>query len=115
MSFFVFAAAAALGGVLRFQFERLSAHKLGERFPYGTLFANLLGSFLLGFTLSQQNWPESTTLFLLTFCGTFTTFGGFIGQTHQRMRHREELGNSLIYLVLTLGLSLFAAWLGLSS
>ena len=115
MTLVYFSIAAAIGAVVRFHFEKWSAHKLGERFPYGTLFANVLGSFLLGFTLSRTNWNPDLVLFVSSFCGAFTTFGGFIGQTHQRLRHKTERPIAIIYIVLTIGLSLFAAWLGLTA
>lgn len=115
MTWLVFSIAAAIGAVIRFQFEKWSSHKLGERFPYGTLVANVLGSFLLGFTIRQTGWSAEMVTFSISFCGAFTTFGGFIGQTHHRLRHKDERPIAFIYLILTVLLSLFAAWLGLTS
>jgi CrcB protein len=114
MNLIIFSVAAAVGAVLRFQFEKVSAAKLGERFPYGTLFANVIGSFLLGYSISRAGWTEEMLMFFASFCGSFTTFGGFIGQTHHRLRHKTERPIAIIYIVLTIGLSLFAAWLGLN-
>jgi CrcB protein len=111
----IFSLAAALGAVLRFEFEKLSAQKLGERFPYGTLLVNVFGSFLLGYSLSRSSWSAEILLFAASFCGAFTTFGGFIGQTHHRLRHQTEQPIAIIYIALTIGLSLFAAWLGLNA
>jgi CrcB protein len=106
--------AAAFGGVLRYAFEKWSSQKLGERFPYGTLFANVIGSFFLGYSISRAGWTEEMLLFAASFSGAFTTFGGFIAQTHHRLRHKTERPIAIIYVVLTIGLSLFAAWLGLT-
>lgn len=114
MSTVIFLLGAAVGAVLRFEFERISANRLGERFPYGTLLANVVGSFILGYVISQSTWPADTELFFISFCGAFTTFSGFIGQTHHRLRHRAERPIALSYLLLTLGLSFFAGWLGLT-
>lgn len=114
MSAVVFVVAAALGAVLRFEFEKISTKVFGERFPYGTLFVNVFGSFLLGYSLSKT-WPTEVALFAASFCGAFTTFGGFIGQVHHRLRHELEQPIALIYVVLTLGLCFFAAWLGITS
>ena len=44
--------ASAFGAVTRFAVERFSAKLTGEAFPYGTLFANLAGSFILGWALT---------------------------------------------------------------
>jgi len=115
MNILLFSIAAAIGAVLRFEFEKLSSKKLGERFPYGTLFANVLGSFLLGYAISRTYWSAEMVLFVSSFCGAFTTFGGFIGQTHHRLRHETERQIAYIYLLLTIALSLFAAWLGLTA
>ena len=115
MNWIYFSIAAAIGAVLRFKFEKWSVHNLGERFPYGTLAANVFGSFLLGFTLSRTNWNTDLVLFSSSFCGAFTTFGGFVGQSHQRLRHKAERSIAIIYIFLTVGLSLFAAWVGLST
>jgi CrcB protein len=115
MNLIIFSVAAAAGAVLRYQFEKVSTAKLGERFPYGTLFANVIGSFLLGYSLSRSGWNAETLLFAASFTGAFTTFGGFIGQTHHRLRHKTERPIAIIYIALTIGLSLFAAWLGMNS
>ncbi len=115
MSWVLFTMAAAIGGVVRFELEKVISRKLGERFPYGTLLANVLGSFFLGYVMSRTNWSANAVLFSTSFCGAFTTFGGFIGQTHHRLRHKNERPIAIIYLVLTIGLSIFAAWLGLTS
>lgn len=115
MNVIIFSLAAAFGAVLRFEFEKWSTQKLGERFPYGTLFANVIGSFLLGYSISRAGWTEEMLMFAASFSGAFTTFGGFIGQTHHRLRHKTERPIAIIYIVLTTGLSLFAAWLGLTA
>ncbi len=115
MTLVILSLAAALGAVIRYEVEKFSSKKLGERFPYGTLFANVLGSFLLGYAISRTYWSAETVLFLSSFCGAFTTFGGFIGQTHHRLRHSSEKPIAIIYLCLTIALSLFAAWLGLTA
>lgn len=108
---FYFAIAAGFGAVVRFAFERASVRKFGERFPYGTLAANLLGSFLLGVS---PVFPTTLAVFLGAFSGGFTTFGGFIGQTHARLRHFETRALAIGYLSLTVFGSLCAVALGLS-
>ncbi|MEY3696482.1 MAG: fluoride efflux transporter CrcB [Actinomycetota bacterium] len=115
MNLIIFSFAAAFGAVLRFGFEKWSVRNLGERFPYGTLFVNVIGSFILGYSISRTGWNEQYQLFITSFSGAFTTFGGFIGQTHNRMRHQSERPIAAVYIGLTIGLSLFAAWLGLTA
>ena len=108
-----FIVGSALGAMLRFACERLSVKLVGEKFPYGTLSANVLGSLLLGVV-----WTSAATsafeLFLISFCGAFTTFGGFIGQIHSRLRHDSTKFSGYLYGALTIVLCIGAARLGLS-
>jgi len=79
----------ALGGVCRYLVMTLVTRLLGDRFPFGTLTVNALGSFLLGFilgigTLSGNNWlsfDEVHALAVVGFCGGLTTFSSFSLQT----------------------------------
>jgi len=107
-----FVAASSMGAVARFSVERLSVRHLGERQPWGTLFANLAGSLLLGLVVGTDR-PELTVLIGSAFCGAFTTFGGFIGQTHSRVRHQATRLAGVTYFVVTVTGSLAAAWLGI--
>jgi CrcB protein len=67
----------------------LVARLCGEAFPWGTLFVNALGSFLLGFVLGAGFAPSETGLSgsgayffaAIGFCGGLTTFSTFSLQT----------------------------------
>ncbi len=104
---------AALGAMLRFAFERNAVKHWGESFPWGTLTANLMGSLLLGLVWNQDH-AISSVVFLISFCGAFTTFGGFISQTHVRVRHTQTRALGWIYSSVTVFGSLGAAALGLA-
>ena len=76
------AAGGALGAVGRFLVTTGAAAVLGGGFPWGTLFVNVVGSFLLGVLvgLLSAAWtpPGDMRLFLATgFLGAFTTFSAF--------------------------------------
>ena len=80
---------SALGGVCRYLGMTLVTRLLGERFPWGTLIVNGLGSFLLGLILgggivAGKGWLsfEGAHAFAaIGFCGGLTTFSTFSLQT----------------------------------
>lgn len=104
---------SAIGAMARFGVERWSVHRWGERWPWGTLGANLGGSLLLGLAISQPA-HSAQLIAVQAFCGAFTTFGGFIAQSWIRMRHAENARIGWGYLVVTFVGSLAAATLGIS-
>jgi CrcB protein len=78
----------ALGSVGRYWAGVYVARWLGEAFPWGTLFINILGSFIIGFfatlTVADGPMPASANarLFVMAgICGGFTTFSAFSLQT----------------------------------
>lgn len=48
------AGGGALGAYCRFQISAWFAAWLGKGFPYGTLFVNVLGSFIMGLLVGQS-------------------------------------------------------------
>lgn len=72
----------ALGGVVRHLGGGLISRCCGERFPWGTLAVNALGSLLLGLMMGAVGSPQgdglggdATFAFLgIGFCGGLTTF-----------------------------------------
>ena len=90
---------------------------------WGTLVANLLGSFLmglfLGWTETQPvpNWLK--LLFMIGFCGALTTFSSFAAET-LILAIRERMGTAFLAVVLHtfgslgsigVGYALFRYWL----
>jgi CrcB protein len=77
-----------LGSVARFAVSDLAARWLGETFPWGTLIANVTGSFAIGFfgtlTAPEGRWlapAGARTFFMIGVCGGYTTFSSFSLQT----------------------------------
>jgi fluoride exporter len=71
-----------LGALTRHYSVLGAARLLGDAFPYGTLFVNVLGSFLIGviIELGALKWqvsPELRALMVTGFLGGFTTFSAF--------------------------------------
>lgn len=112
MTLVYFVLGSSLGAVARFAAERFSTRHAGESFPYGTLFANVVGSFILGWSINKS-FDMAPILFIAAFCGAFTTFGGFIGQTHSRWRHTQTRLISMSYLLVTVIGSVAAAIAGI--
>jgi CrcB protein len=82
---------SALGGLLRYLISRWMM-PLGT-FPYGTVFINIMGSFVIGYfgtiTLQTGKYPASDNVRLFVMvgiCGGFTTFSSFSLQTFDMMR-----------------------------
>lgn len=109
-------AGGALGALVRFSTERWSVHRFGERIPYGTLLVNLMGSLILGFAvgLNERGAISQEVLLLLGtgFCGSLTTFSGWIGQIYTRGRHNETRNVAYAYLAVSLIAGIALAYAG---
>ncbi len=109
---------SAAGGVARFWLSGLLARLIGETFPWGTLFVNVTGSFIIGF-IAALTAPDgrlfvgsTARLALLAgFCGGYTTFSSFSIQTLNLLNDGQYL-----YAGANIGLSvvlcLVAVWAG---
>ena len=110
---------SALGGGLRYLAGQAAVSLLGVAFPYGTLFVNVTGSFLITFImhvgLSTDAIPPMVRLFLTTgVMGGLTTYSAFNYETLGLLREGAMLVASL-NLVLTVLLCLVAGLLGLAA
>ena len=77
---------AILGANARWFLSRFAARVLGSVFPYGTLFINVTGSFIVGFFMIWASErvlldPRWRLLIVIGFCGAFTTFSSFAFET----------------------------------
>jgi len=107
----------AVGTGARYLIGGLAARWLGSEFPYGTLFINVLGSFLIGFVqqvgLTTLAIPETTRLVLtIGVMGGFTTYSSFSYETIRLIENGSWLG-AATNVVLTTGLCLVVCVLGL--
>ena len=108
----------ALGSMARYWISGLAATSFGETFPWGTLVANVTGSFVIGFfgalSAPEGRWyasPGVRQFVMLGVCGGYTTFSSFSVQTLNLLQDREWLyagGN----VVLSVVLCLVGVWLG---
>lgn len=110
------ALAGACGALARYGLAGLFQRAQQMGFPWGTLTVNALGCFLFGliWTLTQQRLaisPETRTIVLVGFLGSFTTFSTFLFETDQMLEHAEWVMAGL-NLTGQLGLGLAAYLLG---
>ena len=82
MSYLWIAIGGAAGSVARHAMGVWSVSVFGPSFPWGTLFVNILGSFVIGVVASTTTLNDELKLFLAVgLCGGFTTFSAFSLQT----------------------------------
>ena len=117
--YFWIAIGSAFGGVARFWCSGVIARMWGETFPWGTLFVNVTGSFVIGL-IAALTAPDgrifiSSTArlaFMAGICGGYTTFSSFSLQTMSLMNDGEWLYGGA-NIVGSVTLCLLGVWAGM--
>lgn len=104
-----------LGAISRFLVAKYTANLFGP-FPFGTLFVNITGSFVLAFiSYSVLNGrdisPEFRSFATVGFIGAYTTMSTFSYET-MRFLDQGEYGYFALNFLLNIGLCLLAIALG---
>lgn len=104
-----------LGSLTRFGISR-SLQSWSLLFPVATLLANIFSCILLGYLLGQtarsQLSQESQWLLMTGFCGGFSTFSTFSGESFSLMQN-GHYGYALLNLGGSLFVGLICIYLGL--
>jgi len=107
-----------LGGIARYFLSGVIARQVGETFPWGTLFINVSGAFLIGIFggLSEESSslfasPDPWLFAVTGFLGCYTTVSSFSLQTLTLARGGQT-GRSFGYVVISVVLCLAAATAG---
>lgn len=107
MVIFGFIALAAIGSLAR---VIISTHLNKDGFPYGTLFINVLGAFLLGIISSFSS--GILIVFGIGALGAMTTFST-LSQEAVNLSQGKRIGTAIFYVTTTLVAGVGAAWAGL--
>ena len=110
------ATGSAIGGVGRFLLQQFIQKRADSLFPYGTLFVNILGCFIIGIVAGLADKgnllsPQGRIFLAAGFCGGFTTFSSFISENHSMLRNGELL-NTFTYMSVSIVIGLAATALG---
>ncbi len=106
-----------IGSVLRYLVQIIVEKNLSDTFPYGTMFANITGSFIIGvvFALSEKgNLINSEWRIFLAvgICGGFTTFSLFAYNNLMMIKEQSYIP-FLLNTGGSLALGILAVYLGI--
>jgi CrcB protein len=105
-----------LGSISRFLASRFMQNNFPSAFPFGTLFVNITGCFLLGliYGISERSSlvnPGWKLFLTVGFCGGFTTFSTFANENLAMLRDGDFF-HFLLYTGLSVFLGIAATFLG---
>jgi fluoride exporter len=107
-----------VGAVARFLVSVLFVSQFGDRFPWGTLFVNVTGSFAIGFYAALTG-PDGRLfvsarqrLFVMVgICGGYTTFSAFSLET-LRLVQSGKVQTAFVYLFVSTITWIASVWIG---
>ena len=117
-SYISVALGSIVGGVGRYLVSVLFLSQFGSGFPWGTLFVNVTGSFVIGFYAALTGpdgrlfvSPRQRQFVMVGICGGYTTFSAFSLETLRLVQSGNVQAASLNLFVSVVGW-MTAVWLG---
>ena len=117
-SYISVALGSIVGGVARYLVSVLFLSQFGSGFPWGTLFVNVTGSFIIGFYAALTGpdgrlfvSPRQRQFVMVGICGGYTTFSAFSLETLRLVQSGNVQAASLNLFVSVVGW-MTAVWLG---
>ena len=118
MIYLFIALGGAAGSILRYVIGGAVQRLSGSGFPFGTMFVNVSGCFLIGMLMRQflnmQLSNDLRALLIVGFCGGFTTFSTFSAETLGLIEGGEYV-RATSYVVLSVGICLLATLAGMTA
>lgn len=107
----------AFGALARYGSSQWVYGMLGRSFPYGTLFVNVVGSFVMGLLAiilieKLMAGSEIKSFLMVGFLGSFTTFSTFSLDTIN-MINDGELIKAGVNMVISVFVCVVACWMGI--
>lgn len=107
---------SGLGGVTRYLISKAISANNTYAFPLGTLVVNFMACFILGciLGLGDKVSANSRLLFATGFCGGFSTFSAFSGETLLLLQEGNYLQASLYILasvIVCIAATFFGYWI----
>ena len=117
-SYISVALGSIVGGVARYLVSVLFLSQFGSGFPWGTLFVNVTGSFIIGFYAALTGpdgrllvSPRQRQFVMVGICGGYTTFSAFSLETLRLVQSGDVQAASLNLLISVVSW-MAAVWLG---
>jgi CrcB protein len=117
-TYLVIGVGSALGGLARYGTSAVAVALWGPHFPWGTIFINILGSFVIG-GFAMLTGPDGRIyvgplgrqFVIVGLCGGYTTFSAFSLETLTLLQTARPLAAGA-NIALSVVLCLAAAWSG---
>jgi fluoride exporter len=108
----------AVGSLTRYVVGTAIMNRTGGRFPLGTAFINITGSFLIGFIMTMlteryRPHPNWRLALVVGFLGGYTTFSSFEWETLGLVRDGSHF-LAVVYAGGSVLLGYIAVWLGVA-